>query len=77
MLTKTGFSMPLHPYQVLTWVIFCWHSIIPPILIIPSESLGEKIYFLLLFYTTHAIVLVSGFKATKSNPSISMTPQPL
>ena len=77
MINKNGFTTPLHPYQIISWIIFFWHTIIPPILISPFLDLQEMIIFLIIFYITHILVINFGYKATKSNPSVAISYDPI
>ena len=77
MINKNGFSAPLHPYQIISWIIYFWHTVEPPLLILPYQVQSLKIVFLILFYISHIGVFIYGYKATKSNPTIKITLEPL
>ncbi|OMJ83641.1 hypothetical protein SteCoe_15366 [Stentor coeruleus] len=77
MLNKNGFTTPFHPYQICSWVILFWHTVIPATLIALFLGLPEKILFLTLFYISHIVVFIFGFKATKSNPTVLISSDPL
>lgn len=77
MLDKNGFSLPLHPYQILTWVIFAFHTIFPVLTIIPLLNFQKRVGFIVLFYLSNLFVLFFGYKSTKSNPTITQSKDPL
>jgi hypothetical protein len=77
MLKKNGFTIPLHPFQILSWVIFAIHTLVPVLLVYPYLNLSSIIIFLFLFYSFHTTVLITAYLATKSNPSISVSTDPI
>ena len=77
MITKNGFTFPLHPFQILSWIIFFIHILIPVLLLYPYISEPRGIVLMILFYLFHAIVLVSAFLATRSIPSIEVKKDPI
>ncbi|OMJ74695.1 hypothetical protein SteCoe_26339 [Stentor coeruleus] len=77
MLTRNGFSCPLHFLQVFSWFLELWHVFVP-IFIASKENLSIKsLSFLVLFYISSFSVIISGYLATKSNPSISVKAEPI
>jgi hypothetical protein len=77
MMKKNGFTSPLHPYQILTWIVFAFHSISPGLLIFPNLDSEKGMIFLVIYYISHASVLITGFLCTLSNPTIQKSREPL
>lgn len=77
MLTRNGFSCPLHFLQVFSWFLEFWHILIP-IFFASRENLSVKnLSFLALFYISSFFVIITGYLATKSNPSIPIKSEPI
>lgn len=72
MLTKNGFSLPLHPYQILSWIIELWHVIVPIFFTARDFHSPGIVCLYILFYLSSIIVILAGFLATKSIPSIDL-----
>lgn len=68
-----GFSLPLHPYQIMTWLIVLWHTILPIIAYTVLPSLQVSKIFPIIFYLSQVILIIIGFIVTKSDPSVSLT----
>jgi hypothetical protein len=69
-----GFSLPLHLYQLGTWLLVFWHFFIPIITQIVSPFSELSFTFPVLFYISSVILVVSGFVVTKSDPGAYKTP---
>lgn len=77
MLAKNGFSLPLHPFQIISWLIELWHLLIPMLLATSNFEAPEIISLNILFYVSSFFVIFAGFLCIKSVPSIDIMPEPI
>lgn len=72
-----GFSCPLHPWQILSWLWIIWHSTLPGAILPIKTNSPTYLLLPLLFYLIWLFVIIFGFLLTKSNPSQSKSIDPI
>ncbi|CAJ1390858.1 unnamed protein product, partial [Effrenium voratum] len=64
-----GFRWPLHPLQVVSWVVFGTDVVVYLVLCIPMiETLAAQVVVSVFFVLSVGSLVVSTFLATKCNP---------
>lgn len=71
---KNGFSLPLHPFQFITYLIILYEivatsTVLAPLLESPSQVNRTQAVFLVLFSPLQISVVILGYWATKSDPT--------
>jgi len=71
---KNGFSVPLHPFQFITYLIILYEivaasSVLAPLLESPMQVTSTQAVFLVLFSPLQVGVVILGYWATKSDPT--------
>jgi hypothetical protein len=71
---KNGFSLPLHPFQFITYLIILYEivatsTVLAPLLESPLQVLSTQAVFLVLYSPLQIGVVIFGLWATKSDPT--------
>jgi hypothetical protein len=69
---KNGFGLPLHPYQLISYILTVFNLLIAPLVLLPLQSLTHKIMLTVLYFATQFVVFVLGYKATNADPTDSL-----
>lgn len=71
---KNGFSLPLHPFQFITYLIILYEivgtsTVLAPLLDSPLQVNFTQAVFLALYSPLQVAVVILGYWATKSDPT--------
>ncbi|OMJ87197.1 hypothetical protein SteCoe_11120 [Stentor coeruleus] len=66
---KNGFNLPLHPLQVVLWLIIVYQIATNEISVISALEYPQNIIYIILYHLTLLIVLIFGFYASFVNPT--------
>ncbi|CAG9328334.1 unnamed protein product [Blepharisma stoltei] len=77
MTKKNGFRRPFHLFQITSWILMILHTVISILCVSLFLSNDLAILFLVLFYTFHISVLIEGYIATSSDPTIAINVEDL
>ena len=73
--TKTnGFSLPLHPFQYITYFIIAFEILVTSAILAPMlpdyrQVRNRQIIFLVVYIPTQSAVLLTGLVTTLSDPT--------
>lgn len=71
---KNGFSLPLHPFQFITYLIILYEivgtsTVLAPLLDSPLQVPSIQAVFIAIYSPLQVAVVVLGIWATKSDPT--------
>ncbi|CAG9321250.1 unnamed protein product [Blepharisma stoltei] len=66
---RNGFGTPLHPFQIISWVVATFHLFLSSIVIVTMLDITPRIIFGVGFFTSKAFLIILAYKATKSDPT--------
>jgi hypothetical protein len=71
---KNGFSLPLHPFQFITYLIILYEivgasTVVVPVLDSPLQVPSIQTVFLVIYSPLQVAVVILGYWATKSDPT--------
>ena len=64
-----GLERPYHPFQIISWFVTAYTSIIFCILIIPEYQDIERILYIIIFSILLVLYLCIGYQVSKSDPT--------
>ncbi|CAG9323791.1 unnamed protein product [Blepharisma stoltei] len=67
-----GFSLPLHPVQVFSWIMMLFNIAVVSLVYFPSMNLYSKISFAVLFALSQIFVIFFAFRAIICDPTDPM-----
>ncbi|CAG9314752.1 unnamed protein product [Blepharisma stoltei] len=67
-----GFSLPLHPAQIFSWLITLFNIIVVSLVYFPSMKIYSKITFAILFYVSELFCIDFAFWAMVCDPTDPM-----
>ncbi|CAG9329460.1 unnamed protein product [Blepharisma stoltei] len=75
MAKRNGFQRPFHLFQIISWTLIIFHTVIGVLCIALFLKRDLLIIFLILFYISHICVIIQGYIATDSDPTILIKPE--